>query len=102
LVTRIVLWLGLSTITSRSSSTEKGIAPELELPCLKIAHAASPETRLEAEGLGNAVSACSNDPAVNASVVSNDKLLWLVSIHLTFVISALMLSVMDRIIVVQR
>ena len=39
---------------------------------------------------------------MNASVVSNDKLLWLVIIHLTFVISALMLSVMDRIIVVQR
>jgi uncharacterized protein (TIGR00645 family) len=36
---------------------------------------------------------------MNASVVSNDKLLWLVIIHLTFVISALMLSVMDRIIV---
>jgi uncharacterized protein (TIGR00645 family) len=39
---------------------------------------------------------------MNASVVSNDKLLWLVVIHLTFVISALMLAVMDRIVVVQR
>ena len=39
---------------------------------------------------------------MNASVVANDKLLWLVIIHLTFVISALMLTVMDRIVVVQR
>jgi uncharacterized protein (TIGR00645 family) len=39
---------------------------------------------------------------MNASVVSNDKLLWLVVIHLTFVISALMLAVMDRLIVMQR
>ena len=39
---------------------------------------------------------------MNVSVVSNDKLLWLVVIHLTFVVSALMLAVMDRIVVIQR
>jgi uncharacterized protein (TIGR00645 family) len=39
---------------------------------------------------------------MNASVVANDKLFWLVIIHLSFVISALMLTVMDRIVVVQR
>lgn len=39
---------------------------------------------------------------MNASVVPNDKLLWLVVIHLTFVVSALMLAVMNRIVVVQR
>src|SRR5262245_54884307 len=39
---------------------------------------------------------------MNANVVPNDKLLWLVVIHLTFVVSALMLAVMDRIIVVRR
>jgi len=39
---------------------------------------------------------------MNASVVPNDKLVLLVVIHLTFVVSALMLAVMDRIIVVQR
>jgi uncharacterized protein (TIGR00645 family) len=39
---------------------------------------------------------------MNVSVVSNDKLLWLVVIHLTFVVSALMLAVMDRIVVMQR
>src|SRR5882724_5273515 len=30
------------------------------------------------------------------NAVSNDKLLWLVVIHLTFVVSALLLTVMDR------
>jgi len=39
---------------------------------------------------------------MNASVVPNDKLVLLVVIHLTFVVSALMLAVMDRIIVVRR
>ena len=39
---------------------------------------------------------------MNVSVVSNDKLFWLVIIHLTFVVSALMLTVMDRIVVIQR
>ena len=39
---------------------------------------------------------------MNSSVVPNDKLVLLVVIHLTFVVSALMLAVMDRIIVVQR
>ena len=39
---------------------------------------------------------------MNVSVVSNDKLFWLVVIHLTFVVSALMLTVMDRIVVMQR
>ena len=39
---------------------------------------------------------------MNVSVVSNDKLFWLVVIHLTFVVSALMLTVMDRIVVIQR
>ena len=39
---------------------------------------------------------------MNSSVVPNDKLVLLVVIHLTFVVSALMLAVMDRVIVVQR
>ena len=39
---------------------------------------------------------------MNVSVVSNDKLFWLVVIHLTFVVSALMLTVMDQIVVMQR
>jgi uncharacterized protein (TIGR00645 family) len=34
--------------------------------------------------------------------IPNDKLVLLVVIHLTFVVSALMLAVMDRVIVVQR
>lgn len=39
---------------------------------------------------------------MNASVVSNDKLMWLVIIHLTFVFSALLLAVMDRIVTMHR
>jgi uncharacterized protein (TIGR00645 family) len=39
---------------------------------------------------------------MNASVISNDKLLWLVVMHLTFVVSALLLAVMDRIVVLRR
>ena len=39
---------------------------------------------------------------MNASVVPNDKLMWLVIIHLTFVVSALLLAVMDRIVMVHR
>jgi uncharacterized protein (TIGR00645 family) len=39
---------------------------------------------------------------MNVNVVSNDKLFWLVVIHLTFVVSALLLAVMDRIVVMQR
>jgi len=41
---------------------------------------------------GNAV--VGNGQASNA--IANDKLLWLVVIHLTFVVSALLLTVMDR------
>lgn len=33
---------------------------------------------------------------MNASEISNDKLLWLVIIHLTFVISALLMAVIER------
>ena len=33
---------------------------------------------------------------LEVNAVSNDKLLWLVVIHLTFVVSALLLTVMDR------
>jgi uncharacterized protein (TIGR00645 family) len=32
---------------------------------------------------------------LNAKQVTNDKLFWLVVIHLTFVVSALMLALMD-------
>lgn len=39
---------------------------------------------------------------MNAGDTPNDKLLWLVVMHLTFVISALLLAVMDRIVVAQR
>jgi uncharacterized protein (TIGR00645 family) len=39
---------------------------------------------------------------MNVTVVSNDKLMWLVIMHLTFVVSALLLAVMDRIVVMQR
>lgn len=39
---------------------------------------------------------------MNASVVANDKLMWLVIIHLTFVVSALLLALMDRIVALHR
>ena len=39
---------------------------------------------------------------MNASVMPNEKLMWLVIIHLTFVVSALLLAVMDRIVVMHR
>jgi uncharacterized protein (TIGR00645 family) len=39
---------------------------------------------------------------MNASVVANDKLMWLVIMHLTFVVSALLLAVMDRIVTEHR
>ena len=39
---------------------------------------------------------------MNVREVPNDKLLWLVIIHLTFVVSALMLGVLDRLVFAQK
>ena len=35
---------------------------------------------------------------MNAEHIANDKLMWLVIIHLTFVISALLLGVLDKLV----
>lgn len=39
---------------------------------------------------------------MNVGGTSNEKLMWLVIIHMTFVVSALLLALMDRIVVTQR